>query len=121
MNTNSTQEAEYRRCPVHTDKGAMTLAESQAHELLAHRGRSITCRCEAPTAYVGVWLNERATPVGNRAGDDYFEGTAEELAAHFDGEVQVKTGMGVRLAIPCGPDCLKQAGCWTYRSYFPAS
>lgn len=76
---------------------------------------------EAPTAYVGVWLNERATPVGNRAGDDYFEGTAEELAAHFDGEVQVKTGMGVRLAIPCGPDCLKQAGCWTYRSYFPAS
>lgn len=50
MNTNSTQETEYRRCPVHADKGAMTLAQVEAHELLAHGGRAITVRAEAPAA-----------------------------------------------------------------------
>ncbi len=65
----------------------------------------------------GTWVNEQATPVGNAAGTDYFEGTAEELAERFGGKLQILTGIGARIAVPCGPDCLKRDGCWTYRSF----
>lgn len=46
MDTKSTQEAEYRRCPIHGSEGAMTLAQADAHELVAHGGREVTIRTE---------------------------------------------------------------------------
>lgn len=65
-----------------------------------------------------MWLNQSATPIGDNE-NGYFEGTAEELAKYLGGTVDSFTGMGVRLALPCGPDCLKLPNCWTYRSFYP--
>jgi hypothetical protein len=66
------------------------------------------------------WVNEAGTPVGTVEGDDYFYGTAAELAVRFEGVLVKATSVGVRVAVPCGPDCLKREGCWTYRSFYPA-
>jgi hypothetical protein len=79
----------------------------------------ITFDNTSPTPHAGIWVNEMATPVGTTDGSDYFEGTASELADRFGGHVVKVTGTGVRLAVPCGHDCLKREGCWTYRTFYP--
>lgn len=79
----------------------------------------ITFNNTSPSQHSGIWVNALATPIGNAAGDDYFEGTATELAEHFGGHVVKATGTGVRIALPCGPDCLKVNGCWVHRTFYP--
>lgn len=81
---------------------------------------SNTAETTTPAQYSGVWVNEDATPVGNADRSDYFEGTAEELAAALGGVALRVTDVSARLALPCGKDCLKREGCWSFRSFYPA-
>jgi hypothetical protein len=62
-----------------------------------------------PTA----WKDEKGNVVAD--GVDAFG-----LAVRFEGVVARLTHRGTvaRIGLPCGPDCLRRQGCWTYRTYY---
>lgn len=58
------------------------------------------------------WTDETGRTIGQP------NDSATELAERLGGELVQLQQSSARIAVPCGPDCLRRSGCWVFRSIY---